>query len=1253
MKNSNPYPSSISHKLLRATLAVVQIFSVLSAALIGVAQPTLPASLAALQPLVGLPERALAALPGITGSISFAGGFSPLPNSGTAIVSDLNFFNIDSSAFGLGPTGDLSGAGGAAVGSSFGLNTSSGPQLLYSTHGYSFYLTNIMTVTRNPLHVQGVGVADDITVIARGYVTHAGNALTLCSIIFTAQGTGLPNGTGGVQSDATSSWSSSISMIATAQFGDFVWTESDSDGIASTGTITPVLGQVITATSATGIVYTQTTNSQGYYTFTVPAGTYTVTYGAVPAGMLPSLAPNPSTASAASPGTDQRSRPNNTVVTLLANDVISSIDFAFHPAPIAGVCNNPYLDKLAETQVASTATGSPTATIVTGSGILGGERDMAISTYSSSAPGVLNTRARVLSGNLFSVANDPQVSSVVEVVYDGVDTSATSFSPTGLGGLNLSGTNNFLRTSLTSLDPTLHLTITVEIYTNGTNASRQTLSFIGPVGVAQTVAFPVSGFTSFLGAGATLSNVGAVRILFSSDAAADYTLEGAMFTPCDLPADTYDWGDLPNLYHTITGSLGANHVITPGLRLGATIDAESGGQPTTLANGDGSDEDGVLSGLIINTGSAPVIQVNAVNTTTQAATLYGFVDLNGDGVFGAGETMSIAVPANGSIGGGTYVLNFTATAPQVTVPTLTYARFRLSTQANLDNTGPALDGEVEDYPVTINPPFSGAITVTKQVSGTAPISQTYNVTVNGPSSYISNTTFSAGETKTFTNLVPGVYTVTEASPGSGWQVTYTASSSGWVTQTLSGSQVVLTVSNPITAPLTAAGTITGIVYNDYNSNGVRNTTGISPNLAIDNGVAGVVVMAYDRDGTPRGTATTDPNGVYTLTTTGNGPYRIEFTNLQTGYYPSVHGAQNDTSTQFASAGATSVNLGLNQPSQYSQNNPPLVTSIFQYGNSITGPNSSETGLVRFPYDAGSTNYPVAATPIGPYQTPPPLMLTTVSQVGTVYGIAYQRVSKSIFASAYTRRHADFGPGGPGAIYRYDAGSGTTSVFVDLNSASYFNGSLGADLHPATNVPDAACPNSPTTPNGQGCWWNDRLTFDQVGKTSFGDLDLSEDEQTLYVVDLANRKVLGLPIGSVPSAPALAVIKQYPSDANLTGVPNLIGVDGDSDDCPAASEVRPFGLGVRKGRVYVGMICTAESTRAGGESNLQFGRKIKMVAYVYSFDPAGTGLASSFQRELRFKIADLNNGAGQFWPWLTLAQFEILIPRCAGSWRIHD
>jgi hypothetical protein len=88
------------------------------------------------------------------------------------------------------------------------------------------------------------------------------------------------------------------------------------------------------------------------------------------------------------------------------------------------------------------------------------------------------------------------------------------------------------------------------------------------------------------------------------------------------------------------------------------------------------------------------------NNTGGPATLYGWIDYDADGAFeNATERASIAVPD------GSTDLTVTLTFPVVPAGFLgdTYARFRLSTDgAAAEPTGPATDGEVEDYTAVID-----------------------------------------------------------------------------------------------------------------------------------------------------------------------------------------------------------------------------------------------------------------------------------------------------------------------------------------------------------------------------------------------------------------------------------------------------------------------------------------------------------------------------------------------------------------------
>ncbi|MCW1967384.1 MAG: carboxypeptidase regulatory-like domain-containing protein, partial [Anaerolineae bacterium] len=137
-------------------------------------------------------------------------------------------------------------------------------------------------------------------------------------------------GQNGPSGDANDNLTVDFGFYPLAKFGNFVWIESDFDGIAATGVITPVVGKVITATDETGRVYTTQTNATGYYTFSVPANhTYTVNYGPAPLGTTPSNTPNDNSASNSDMGLDQQSRPNGVTVLLRPGDVILTIDFGF------------------------------------------------------------------------------------------------------------------------------------------------------------------------------------------------------------------------------------------------------------------------------------------------------------------------------------------------------------------------------------------------------------------------------------------------------------------------------------------------------------------------------------------------------------------------------------------------------------------------------------------------------------------------------------------------------------------------------------------------------------------------------------------------------------------------------------------------------------------------------------------------------------------------------------------------------------
>lgn len=193
-------------------------------------------------------------------------------------------------------------------------------------------------------------------------------------------------------------------------------------------------------------------------------------------------------------------------------------------------------------------------------------------------------------------------------------------------------------------------------------------------------------------------------------------------------------------YPTLRDADGPQHVIVAGIFLGAGVpDAEQDGQPTAGADGDdadttGDDEDGVVSAtdLMISVGGAThTVNLRATNLSSEAATLTGWIDFDGDQEFdNATERAQVTVPA----GTNDQVFTLSFAVPPQLPPGTTYARFRLSTDpAAQDPTGAAGDGEVEDYLVTLVQASGPGIHIEKSTNGSDAD------TMPGPSLIVSST----------------------------------------------------------------------------------------------------------------------------------------------------------------------------------------------------------------------------------------------------------------------------------------------------------------------------------------------------------------------------------------------------------------------------------------------------------------------------------------------------------------------------------
>jgi len=170
------------------------------------------------------------------------------------------------------------------------------------------------------------------------------------------------------------------------------------------------------------------------------------------------------------------------------------------------------------------------------------------------------------------------------------------------------------------------------------------------------------------------------------------------------------------------------------------------------------------------------------------------------------------------------------------------------------------------------------------------------------------------------------------------------------------------------------------------------------------------------------------------------------------------------------------------------------------------------------------------------------------QLGAIFGVAWDDRRAHLYASAYHKRLTAFGPLGPGGIYRVNLQSGLVEPFAWLPA--------GQDEHDPEDL-------------------FDRRARRWIGKTSLGDIELNERGDVLLVVNLDDRLIYRIAV------PEGRVLGAFPHGA--------IGE-------PWAADAWPFGLGVRDGWVYHGVV----DGRAGSPANLA-----GMMAYVYRSRDDGT------------------------------------------------
>ena len=314
------------------------------------------------------------------------------------------------------------------------------------------------------------------------------------------------------------------------------------------------------------------------------------------------------------------------------------------------------------------------------------------------------------------------------------------------------------------------------------------------------------------------------------------------------------------------------------------------------------------------------------------------------------------------------------------------------------------------------------------------------------------------------------------------------------------------------------GNIEGYVYSDKNSNGVRN--------AEEEGIANVLVNAYDHSGTLVGFSLTNASGLFTIGNLQDGKkVRLVFSH-SSDYYSSYMGTNNGTTVQFVQVPVCSVSLGLLSDTYFCNNETQIVTTCFVQGE--TDENTDEPTIVGMKYGFD------LVSPVTKY--------ASHSETGSVWGIAWKNDTKEIFSAAFIKQYAGLTEHGHDAILKTSIGISPykTSLFVRLSDLGLETGKLSSEDIDECNFGE------------------------QVGKIGLGALITSPDEKYLYTINLYNNTLVRL--SSVVPTAATTSVWNIPDPGCSHG------------------EYRAFALKYYRDKVYVGVTCTAETAKSANASS---------------------------------------------------------------------
>ncbi len=390
--------------------------------------------------------------------------------------------------------------------------------------------------------------------------------------------------------------------------------------------------------------------------------------------------------------------------------------------------------------------------------------------------------------------------------------------------------------------------------------------------------------------------------------------------------------------------------------------------------------------------------------------------------------------------------------------------------------------------------------------------------------------------------------------------------------------------------------ITGSFFVDTDSDGA-----IDPGEAVAGSDAlfppnGIAVTATDRAGTVAPCTVTDgtpPTYSCALDALGDGPFRVQFSldpaDETAGWTNAFLGPDSGTNIQFASAGDT-LTFGVTPPSQCPSGGSDegvLFTTCVVHGLRSSG--GPQEVVVATDYDLSS-----GVASIG-----------EKSNLGSVWGVAFDEWTGTLFVSAHLQRMIDLGNQGLDGLYWNTYPGATAANWSEVGLDSLGGSSFGVD--PARDLGEY-----------------DELTRDPapfaiVGKTGIGDIDVTPNGQYLAATNLSARQV------------AVYDIRPVRDGNNPTFVKNIPLTNPGCPDVANPSDWYPWAVKAIDGdQLLIGIVCTAENS-AAGRADL----RAMVVPVSISAGTAGANIASvplGYERGCIGSFPTCGAGSGTFDPW---------------------